>query len=79
MELSGPHPLRRVANIVSKPRIWNRDAMAILLEIHLTFRVTSSGRAVTVPAPALVYASVTLMIDCPAPSVYAMWKLNIAE
>jgi hypothetical protein len=31
-ELSGPRLLRRVVNIVSKPRIWNPGAKAVSLK-----------------------------------------------
>ena len=47
-ELSGPRPLRRVADIVSKPRIWSRGAKAILLDNRPVLQVTGSGRAVIV-------------------------------
>ena len=38
-ELSGPRPLHRVEDIVSKPRIWNRGAMAISLESQPTLQI----------------------------------------
>ena len=43
-ELSGPRPLRRVVDIVSKPRIWSRSAKAISLENWPTLEAMVSGR-----------------------------------
>ena len=42
MELSGPRPLRRIVDTVSKPHIWSRGATAILLENRPTLQVTGS-------------------------------------
>ena len=38
-ELSGPRPLGRVVDFVSKPRIWSCGAKAILLKSGSTFRI----------------------------------------
>ena len=43
-ELSGPRPLCRVRDIVSKPRIWNRGAQAVLLENRTTVRAIGVGK-----------------------------------
>jgi len=43
-ELSGPRPLRRVADIVSKPRIWNRNAGIDSFEAHPTTRIMGGGK-----------------------------------
>ena len=47
-ELSGPRPLRRIVDIVSKPRIQGRGAKAILLDNQPALQVTGSGRTVIV-------------------------------
>ena len=43
-ELSGPRPLRRVPDIYSKPRIWNRKARAISFETRTTDRIMGSRK-----------------------------------
>ena len=43
MELPGPRPLRRGADIVSKPHIWNRNAPAVSLRTQPTFQTTGDG------------------------------------
>jgi len=43
-ELSGPRPLRRVTNIDSKPRIWNRGAGTILFESQPTAQIMGGGK-----------------------------------
>ena len=59
-ELSGPRPFRQVVDIVSKPRIWSRDAKAILLENGPTLQVTGSGRTATTSASTVPYAGTNL-------------------
>jgi len=43
-ELSGPRPLCRVGDIVSKPRIWNCGAEAVSLENRTTVRDIGVGK-----------------------------------
>ena len=40
----GPRPLHRVADIVSKPRIWNHNTTAASLENQPTSRITGDGK-----------------------------------
>ena len=43
-ELSGPRPLCRGVDIVSKPRIWGGGASAVSFEIQLAFQTVGGGK-----------------------------------
>ena len=43
-ELSGPQPLHRDVDIISKPRIWNRGASAVSFETQPAFQTTGGGK-----------------------------------
>ena len=45
-ELSGPRPLCRAMDIVSKPRFWNHKTKAVSFESWPPLRICGSGRAV---------------------------------
>ena len=55
-EASGPRPLRRVMDTISKPRIRSRGANAISLENRPTLQVTGSGRTAISSAPTVPHA-----------------------
>ena len=75
-ELSGPRPLRRVLDIVFKPRIYSATGRRFAPNL----RNYGPGRATissTSPPP---HAAVTLMLDCSVSLVYATRKfLDIVE
>ena len=75
-ELSGPRPLRRVVDIVSKPRIWSRGAKAILLDNRPALQVTGLGRTVIILLQTYCTLAFTSTHDCPAPLVCTRWKLR---
>ena len=78
-ELSGPRPLRRVVDIVSRLRIWSRGAKAILLDNRPALQVTGSGRTVLVLLQPYCTLAFTSTHDCPVPLVCARWKFSEIE
>ena len=72
---SGPR-LLRVANTVSKPRIWNRGVKAVLLETEPTLQTAGLGRATTLFASIPPCADVTSMLDCRISLASAIRKLS---
>ena len=78
-ELSGPRPLRRVVDIVSKPRIWSRGTKTISLESRPTLQVTGMGRTVISSTSAILTLAYTSTHDCSVTPVYARWKFSETE
>jgi len=57
-----------------------RSDSQLLSRRHSSFRFTGSGRIVTLPTSTPIRTGVTVMLDCPAPLVYAVRKFTgIAE
>jgi hypothetical protein len=75
-ELSGPRPLCRDPDIVSKPRIWKHSASAVSLESQSTLRDMRAGRMATPPTSIAPHTDLALMLDSPDLLVYAMWKFS---
>jgi hypothetical protein len=76
-ELSGPRPLRRAGDIVSKPRIWNHGAKAVSLRTQPTLRVAGSGELANPPTSALLYVgAITSTLDCPFSPVHTICKFS---
>ena len=75
-ELSGPRPLHRVVDIVSKPRTWNRNATAVSFENQPTPQITGDGKDFdsTCFNPTECWPASTP--DASVSSVYAMRKAS---
>ena len=78
-ELSGPHPLCRVVDIVSKLYIWSRGAKAILLDNQPALQVTGSRRTVIVLLQPYCTLAFTSTHNCPVPLVCTRWKFSENE
>ena len=73
-ELSGPRPLCRVGDIVSKPRIWNNGDKPVSLENSQPFELQESGRTAIQHTTIPLGAHIVTMLELPVPSAYATWK-----
>ena len=78
-ELSGPRPLHRVVDIVSKPRIWSRGAEAISFENWPTLQVKGLGRTVIILLQPYCTLAFTSTHDYSVTSVYVRWKFSEIE
>ena len=77
--LSGPRPLRRAVDIVSKPRIWICGAKAVLLKTRPTFRIMGVRKTGIPPTPNPPCPGVILTLDRSVSSMYAMRKSSDIE